>query len=66
MKPLWDSSFTFFTSSIIGDVEKVFAKKPGFRRRKKTEFLILDKVELRGYLKSKKARATGFFWYKNN
>jgi hypothetical protein len=30
LKPLWDGSFTFLTSEIIYDVEKVFAKKPGF------------------------------------
>ncbi|GAX35472.1 hypothetical protein NIES3585_14870 [Nodularia sp. NIES-3585] len=28
-------------------MEKVFAKKPGFLPDKETEFLILDKVELR-------------------
>jgi hypothetical protein len=28
-------------------VEKVFAKKPGFLPDKESEFLILDKVELR-------------------
>jgi hypothetical protein len=30
LKALWDNSFTFSTSLIISDVEKVFAKKPGF------------------------------------
>jgi hypothetical protein len=35
---------------IISDVEKVFAKKLGFCRIKRTKFLILDKVELRGHL----------------
>ncbi|MEH2152531.1 hypothetical protein [Nostoc sp.] len=39
MKPLWDSSFTFLTSSIIGDVEKVFAKKPGFSPEKENRVL---------------------------
>ncbi|ULP72567.1 hypothetical protein BDGGKGIB_02211 [Nodularia sphaerocarpa UHCC 0038] len=46
LKTLWDSGFTFFTSSILCDVEKVFAKKPGFLPDTETEFLILDKVEL--------------------
>ena len=54
LKPLWLSSFTFLTSSIICNVEKIFAKKPGFCRIKKTEFLILDKVELRGCFKNLK------------
>ncbi len=30
-------------------MEKVFAKKLGFCRIKRTKFLILDKVELRGW-----------------
>ncbi|HYW18741.1 MAG TPA: hypothetical protein VE956_05385 [Nodularia sp. (in: cyanobacteria)] len=38
--------FYLLTSSILCDVEKVFAKKPGFLPGKETEFLILDKVEL--------------------
>ncbi|MEH1786280.1 MAG: hypothetical protein V7L23_12030 [Nostoc sp.] len=32
---------------MLCDVEKVFAKKPRFLPDKETEFLILDKVELR-------------------
>jgi hypothetical protein len=39
--------FYFLILSILCEVEKVFAKKPGFLANKETEFLILDKVELR-------------------
>ncbi|WP_208492303.1 hypothetical protein, partial [aff. Roholtiella sp. LEGE 12411] len=37
LKPLCDGSFTFLTSSIICDVEKVFAKKPGFLPNKEIQ-----------------------------
>jgi hypothetical protein len=39
LKPLWNGSFTFLTSSIICDVEKVFAKKPGFLPDKENRVL---------------------------
>ena len=46
LKALWYGSFTFSFSPRISDMEKVFAKKLGFCRYKRTKFLILDKVEL--------------------
>ncbi|WP_375495421.1 hypothetical protein [uncultured Nostoc sp.] len=39
LKALWGGSFTFFTSSRISDVEKVFAKKPGFLPDKENRVL---------------------------
>jgi hypothetical protein len=47
LKPLWDGRFTFGILLRISDMEKVFAKKLGFCRIKRTKLLILDQVDLR-------------------
>jgi hypothetical protein len=39
LKPIWNSSFTFLSPSIICDIEKVFAKKPGFLPDKENQVL---------------------------
>lgn len=54
LKALWDGSFTFSLLPITSHIEKVFPKKLGFCCIKRTQFLILDKVELRGCLKKAK------------
>ncbi len=53
LKLLWSGSFTFLTSSIICDVEKIFAKNSGFLLDTENRVLILDKVEIRPIADSK-------------
>ncbi|MBE9038219.1 hypothetical protein [aff. Roholtiella sp. LEGE 12411] len=46
LKPLCDGSFTFLTSSIICDLEKVFAKKLGFLPNKESQVFNFVTVNL--------------------
>jgi hypothetical protein len=39
LKPLWESSFTFSMSLILGEIEKVFAKNLGFLPDKENRLL---------------------------